>query len=208
MPTASGVLHFDNATYRPCCAVLSQVAGNKDRGSVASGSYPRADGGLVLQDVSDGVTKSGEGGERNQTPNPRIWPRTSQTLDKGQAKTGRHAKPPPNAAGRFPSSTARAGESFAPMHQMRAVGGRQPRSQGGKRPRLSCQPSNRLNFLGELPNIVPDTIDLARALAAASTGRGFPSCQVVRGAQGQSLCQAAVAAGVDPNADRLIVGIP
>jgi len=37
---------------------------------------------------------------------------------------------------------------------------------------------------------------------------GFPACQVVRVAQGQTLRQAAVAAGVDPDADRLVVGIP
>jgi hypothetical protein len=38
--------------------------------------------------------------------------------------------------------------------------------------------------------------------------RGFPACQVVRVADGQTLRQAAAAAGVDPDADRLIVGIP
>ena len=38
--------------------------------------------------------------------------------------------------------------------------------------------------------------------------RGFPACHVVRIADGQTLRQAAVAAGVDPDADRLIVGIP
>ena len=38
--------------------------------------------------------------------------------------------------------------------------------------------------------------------------RGFPACHVVRVAQGQTLRQAAVSAGVDPDADRLIVGIP
>lgn len=38
--------------------------------------------------------------------------------------------------------------------------------------------------------------------------RGFPACHVVRVADGQTLRQAAVAAAVDPDADRLIVGIP
>ncbi|OCX66151.1 hypothetical protein BFP70_08610 [Thioclava sp. SK-1] len=38
--------------------------------------------------------------------------------------------------------------------------------------------------------------------------RGFPACRVVRIAQGQTMRQAAVSAGVDPDADRLIVGIP
>ena len=38
--------------------------------------------------------------------------------------------------------------------------------------------------------------------------RGFPACRVVRVAQGQTLREAAVAAGVDPDADRLIVGMP
>lgn len=38
--------------------------------------------------------------------------------------------------------------------------------------------------------------------------RGFPACQVVRVAQGQTLRQAAVSAGADPDADRLIVGTP
>tara|TARA_R110000751_G_scaffold90577_3_gene177638 strand:- start:1848 stop:2126 length:279 start_codon:yes stop_codon:yes gene_type:complete len=38
--------------------------------------------------------------------------------------------------------------------------------------------------------------------------RGFPACHVVRVVDGQTLRQAAVAAGVDPDADRLIVGIP
>ncbi|WP_157046621.1 hypothetical protein [Roseovarius sp. 217] len=38
--------------------------------------------------------------------------------------------------------------------------------------------------------------------------RGFPACHVVRVTEGQSLRQAAVAAGIDPDADRLIVGIP
>jgi hypothetical protein len=38
--------------------------------------------------------------------------------------------------------------------------------------------------------------------------RGFPACQVVRVADGQTLRQAAVARGVDPDADRLLVGIP
>ena len=38
--------------------------------------------------------------------------------------------------------------------------------------------------------------------------RGFPGCQVVRVADGQTLRQAAAARGVDPDADRLIVGIP
>lgn len=38
--------------------------------------------------------------------------------------------------------------------------------------------------------------------------RGFPACHVVRVAEGQTLRQAAVAAGLDPEADRLIVGIP
>ena len=37
--------------------------------------------------------------------------------------------------------------------------------------------------------------------------RGFPACQVVRVADGQTLRQAAVAAGVGPDADRLVVGI-
>ncbi|WP_288960478.1 hypothetical protein [Sulfitobacter pontiacus] len=37
--------------------------------------------------------------------------------------------------------------------------------------------------------------------------RGFPACHVVRVADGQTLRQAAVAAGADPDADRLIVGI-
>lgn len=38
--------------------------------------------------------------------------------------------------------------------------------------------------------------------------RGFPACQVVRFAEGQTLRQAAVSAGFDPDADRLIVGVP
>jgi hypothetical protein len=38
--------------------------------------------------------------------------------------------------------------------------------------------------------------------------RGFPTCQVVWEAQGQTLRQAAVSAGIDPDADRLTVGIP
>lgn len=38
--------------------------------------------------------------------------------------------------------------------------------------------------------------------------RGFPACHVVRVADGQTLRQAAVSAGADPDADRLIVGIP
>jgi hypothetical protein len=38
--------------------------------------------------------------------------------------------------------------------------------------------------------------------------RGFPACHVVRVAEGQTLRQAAVARGIDPDADRLIVGIP
>lgn len=37
---------------------------------------------------------------------------------------------------------------------------------------------------------------------------GFPTCQVVRVAVGQTLRQAAVSAGVDPDADALLVGIP
>ena len=37
--------------------------------------------------------------------------------------------------------------------------------------------------------------------------RGFPACLVVRVAQGQTLRKAAVAAGVDPVANRLIVGV-
>ncbi len=38
--------------------------------------------------------------------------------------------------------------------------------------------------------------------------RGFPACHVVRVADGQTLRQAAVARGVDPEADRLVIGIP
>lgn len=38
--------------------------------------------------------------------------------------------------------------------------------------------------------------------------RGFPACHVVRVAEGQTLRQAAIAAGVDPDTDRLIVSIP
>ncbi|MGO4908871.1 hypothetical protein ACEN2J_11140 [Pseudorhodobacter sp. W20_MBD10_FR17] len=38
--------------------------------------------------------------------------------------------------------------------------------------------------------------------------RGFPACHVVRVAEGQTLRQAAVARGIDPDADRLLVGIP
>jgi hypothetical protein len=38
--------------------------------------------------------------------------------------------------------------------------------------------------------------------------RGFPAVAVVRVAQGQTLRQAAVSAGFDPDADRLLVGIP
>ena len=38
--------------------------------------------------------------------------------------------------------------------------------------------------------------------------RGFPACHVVRVSEGQTLRQAAVARGIDPEADRLIVGIP
>ena len=38
--------------------------------------------------------------------------------------------------------------------------------------------------------------------------RGFPACAVVRVAQGKTLRQAAVVAGIDPDADRLIVCIP
>ncbi|MGR3793696.1 hypothetical protein [Vannielia sp. SX4] len=38
--------------------------------------------------------------------------------------------------------------------------------------------------------------------------RGFPACWVVRVAEGETLRQAAVSAGADPDADRLIVGIP
>ncbi|MBB3996070.1 hypothetical protein GGR95_003736 [Sulfitobacter undariae] len=38
--------------------------------------------------------------------------------------------------------------------------------------------------------------------------RGFPACHVVRVAESKTLRQAAVAAGLDPDADRLLVGIP
>lgn len=38
--------------------------------------------------------------------------------------------------------------------------------------------------------------------------RGFPACSVIRVAEGQTLRQAAVAAGVAPDADALLVGIP
>ncbi|WP_439150039.1 hypothetical protein [Sulfitobacter sp.] len=38
--------------------------------------------------------------------------------------------------------------------------------------------------------------------------RGFPACHVVRVADGQTLRQACAAAGVGPEADRLVVGIP
>jgi len=38
--------------------------------------------------------------------------------------------------------------------------------------------------------------------------RGFPACHVVRVADGQTLRQAAVARGVDPDAEALLVGIP
>tara|TARA_R110002124_G_scaffold68177_1_gene184796 strand:- start:976 stop:1404 length:429 start_codon:yes stop_codon:yes gene_type:complete len=38
--------------------------------------------------------------------------------------------------------------------------------------------------------------------------RGFPACAVVRLQPGMTMRQAAVAAGVDPDAERLIVGIP
>lgn len=37
---------------------------------------------------------------------------------------------------------------------------------------------------------------------------GFPACHVVRVAEAQTLLQAAVSAGVDLDADRLLVGIP
>ena len=48
-------------------------------------------------------------------------------------------------------------------------------------------------------------------LSGAATSdplRGFPACHVVRVADGQTLRQAAVARGIDADADRLIVGIP
>ncbi len=38
--------------------------------------------------------------------------------------------------------------------------------------------------------------------------RGFPACWVVRVAEGETLRQAAVSAGADPDTDGLIVGIP
>ncbi|MDT8856543.1 hypothetical protein RNZ50_16250 [Paracoccaceae bacterium Fryx2] len=44
--------------------------------------------------------------------------------------------------------------------------------------------------------------------AQADPLRGFPACAVVRVAQGQTLRQAALAGGFDPDADRLLVGIP
>lgn len=56
----------------------------------------------------------------------------------------------------------------------------------------------------------PIVTDRAAQLAWLSTAQrdGFPACRVVSVAQGQTLRQAAVAGGIDPNADRLIVGIP
>jgi hypothetical protein len=38
--------------------------------------------------------------------------------------------------------------------------------------------------------------------------RNFPARQLARVAQGQTLRHAAVSAGIDPDADRLLVGIP
>jgi phosphomannomutase len=45
-------------------------------------------------------------------------------------------------------------------------------------------------------------------LAPIAEKAGFPACQVACETEGKTLRQAAVAAGVDPDADRLIVGIP
>ncbi len=55
----------------------------------------------------------------------------------------------------------------------------------------------------------PILTDRAAQLAWLSTAQrdGFPACRVVSVAQGNTLRQAAVAGGIDPDADRLIVGI-
>ena len=52
------------------------------------------------------------------------------------------------------------------------------------------------------------TYRLAVRAAIYDPLRGFPVCYVVRVADGQALRQAAVAADIAPDVDRLIVGIP
>lgn len=54
------------------------------------------------------------------------------------------------------------------------------------------------------------THDREKRFARESDGplRGFPTCHLVRVAERQTLHQAAAARGIDPDADRLIVGIP
>lgn len=56
----------------------------------------------------------------------------------------------------------------------------------------------------------PIVTDRAAQLAWLSTAQrdGFPACRVFSVADGQTLRQAAVEGGIDPDADRLIVGIP
>jgi len=62
----------------------------------------------------------------------------------------------------------------------------------------------------EPPQSQPIVTDRSAQLAWLSTAQrdGFPACRVVSVADGQTLRQAAVAGGIDPDADRLIVGIP